>query len=158
MSKESENLMKSQFEVSMMGKINIIMGLNICQSRDEIFINQEKYSRTLLEKFDLTNSSKLRGPMAVGIRLGPSLDKPTVDLTVYRIMIVSLLYLKSSRPDIMFVVCNCARYQLNPREPHLTDVMNIFRYLKDIVSLGLWYPSKTCFFIQAFPGAYMGGC
>ena len=63
-----------------------------------------------------------------------------------------------SRPDIMFVVCNSARYQSNPREPHLNVMKNIFYYLKGTVLLGLWYPSKTGFFVQAFPDADLGGC
>ena len=95
---------KSQFEMSVMGKINNFLGLNIRQSREGIFINQEKYSRNLLEKFGMTNSSKLRVPMVVGTRLGPSLDKTAIDLTLYRSMIDSLLYLRNSRLDIMFVV------------------------------------------------------
>ncbi|XP_052619848.1 uncharacterized mitochondrial protein AtMg00810-like [Lactuca sativa] len=158
LSREFVNMMKSQFEMSMMGKINNFLGLNIRQSRDEIFINQEKYSRNLLEKFGMTNSSKLKLPMPVGTHLGPLLDKLVVDLTLYRSMIGSLLYLTASRPDIMFVVYNCVRYQSNPREPHLTAVKNIFYYLKGTVSLGLWYPSKIGFFIQAFSDAELGGC
>ena len=114
----------------MMEKINNFMGLNILQSREGIFINQEKYTRNLLEKFGLTNSTKLRVPLAVGTRLNPSLDKPAVDLTLYRSMIGLLLYLTESRSYVMFSVCNCARYQSNPREPHLTAVKNIFRYHK----------------------------
>ncbi|XP_042756580.1 uncharacterized mitochondrial protein AtMg00810-like [Lactuca sativa] len=96
--------------------------------------------------------------MAAGTRLGPSLDKLVVDITLYRIMFGSLLYLTTSRPDIMFVVCNCASYQSNPREPHMTIVKNIFRYLKGTISLRLWYASKTGFFIQAFSDVGLGGC
>ena len=106
----------------------------------------------------MTNSTKLRVPMAVGTKLTPSLDTPAVDLTLFRSIIGSLLYLTASRPDIMFSVCNCARYQANPREPHLTAVKNIFRYLKETVSLGLWYLSKSGFFIQAFLDSYLDGC
>ena len=91
----------------------------------------------------MKNNTKVKVPMAVGTRLNPSLEKLDVDLTMYRNMIDSLLYFTTSRPDIIFVVCNCVRYQLNPREPHLYDVKNKFRYLKGVVSLGLWYPSKT---------------
>ena len=98
----------------------------------------------------MTNSTKLRVPMAVGTRHNPSLDKPAVDITIYRSMIGTLLYLMESRPDIMFYVCNCVRYQSNPREPYLTVVKNIFRYLKGITSLELWYPSKSVFFTHAF--------
>ncbi|KAL7601618.1 hypothetical protein Lser_V15G23908 [Lactuca serriola] len=94
--------------------------------------------------------------MEMGTRLTPSLDKYVVDLTPYRSMIGSSLYLTTSRLDIMFSVCYCARHQANPREPHLTVLKNIFRYLKGSISLGLWYPSKTGFFIQAFSDADLG--
>ncbi|XP_023742908.1 uncharacterized mitochondrial protein AtMg00810-like [Lactuca sativa] len=147
---------KSQFKMSMMGTIKNFMGLNILQSRQGIFINQDKYSRNLLEKFGMTSSSKLQVPVAVGTRLGPSLDKSVFDLTLYMSMIGSLLYLTVSRPDIMFIVCNCARYQSNHKEPHLTARKNIFCYLKGTASLGLWYPSKTGFFIQSFLDANLG--
>ncbi|KAL7611699.1 hypothetical protein Lser_V15G05365 [Lactuca serriola] len=92
-----------------MGKINNFLGLNIRQSSEGIFINQEKYSRNLLENFGMTNSSKLRVSLAVGTCLGPSLEKSTIDLTLYRSMIGSLLYLTASRLDIMFAICNYAR-------------------------------------------------
>ena len=124
-------------------KINNFLRLNIRQSGEGIFINQEKYTRNLLEKYDMMNSSKLRVPMAVGTRLSPSLDKPTVVLTLYQSMLGLLLYLTASRPDIMFFVCNCARYQVNPREPHLTAVKNIFRYLYGTAILCSWYPLNT---------------
>ena len=84
LSTEFESLMKSQFEMSMMGKINNFLGLNIRQNKDGIFINQEKYTKNLLEKFGMTNSTKLRVPMSVGTRLTPSLDAPAIDLTLYR--------------------------------------------------------------------------
>ena len=71
-------MLKIQFEMSMMSKINNFLGLNIRQSNDEIFINQEKYSRSLLEKFGMTISSKLKVLMAVSTCLGPALDKPAM--------------------------------------------------------------------------------
>jgi hypothetical protein len=56
-------------------------------------------------------------------------------------MIGSLLYLTTSRPDIMFSVCMCARFQACPKEPHLSAVKRILRYLKHTPSIGLWYPT-----------------
>ena len=64
----------------------------------------------------------------------------SVDQTLYRSMIGSLLYLTTSRPDIMFSVCMCARFQANPKEIHLIAVKRILRYLKHAPSIGLWYP------------------
>ncbi|KAL7618067.1 hypothetical protein Lser_V15G01763 [Lactuca serriola] len=117
--------------MSMMGKINNFLGLNICQSREGILINHEKYSRNLLENFGMMNSLQLRVHMVVGTHLGPSFDKPVVDVT---------------------------QCQSNPREPHLTAINNIFRYLKGTVLLGLRYPLKTGFFIQVFSDVDLGGC
>nr|GEX76529.1 hypothetical protein [Tanacetum cinerariifolium] len=66
-----------------------------------------------------------------------------VDHHLYRSMIGSLMYLTTSRPDIMFVVCACARHQVKPKERHLHAVKRIFRYLKGHPKLGLWYPKES---------------
>ncbi|GKF70712.1 hypothetical protein Tco_0203769 [Tanacetum coccineum] len=73
-----------------------------------------------------------------------------VDVHMYRSMIGSLMYLTSSRPDIMFVVCSCARYQVNPKVSHLHDVKRIFRYLTGQPKLGIWYPKDSPFDLVAY--------
>ena len=73
-------------------------------------------------------------------------------------MISYLLYLITSRSNIMFNVCLCARYQSCPKESHLLTVKRIFRYLKDTPSLGLWYPKGSSFALHAYSDADFGGC
>ncbi|KAI3499752.1 hypothetical protein L1887_35561 [Cichorium endivia] len=158
LSKDFEKLMKSKFQMSMMGKINFFLGLQIKQSKEGIFINQQKYTKSLLERFRMTNCSKSKVPLPAGTRLNPSLDKPKTDIQQYRSMIGSLLYLTASRPDIMFSVCNCARYQADPREPHLAAVKTIFRYLHGTPAYGLWYPANSGFYIQAYSDSDLDGC
>ncbi|KAI3510082.1 hypothetical protein L1887_25609 [Cichorium endivia] len=150
--------METKFEMSLTGKMNFFLGLSIRKSSEGIFINQDAYKKSLLKKFRMMGDSKFKVPMAFRNNLTPSLDKPTANITLYHQMIGSLLYLTSSRPDIMFAVCYCAKYQANPREPHITAVKNIFRYLKRTKSLGLWYPSGLGFFLQAFLDVDLGGC
>ena len=106
----------------------------------------------------MTGGSKAKVPMVFGTKLKPSLDETAADQTLYRGMIGSLLYLTSSRLDIMFDVCYCARYQSNPRTSHMTAVKNIFRYLQNTTSLGIWYPANTGFFVQAFTDSDLRGC
>ncbi|GJZ56556.1 hypothetical protein Tco_0611749 [Tanacetum coccineum] len=77
-------------------------------------------------------------------------DRKKVDVHMYRSMIGSLMYLTSSRPDIMFAVCACARYQVNPKVLHLHAVKRIFRYLKGQPKLGLWYPKDSPFDLVAY--------
>ncbi|GJX06078.1 retrovirus-related pol polyprotein from transposon TNT 1-94 [Tanacetum coccineum] len=87
----------------------------------------------------------------------PPVGKP-VDHTDYRSIIGSLMYLTSSRPDIMFATCMCARYQVNPNEHHVSAVKRIFRYLKGTINLGLWYPKDSDFDLTAYSDADHAGC
>ncbi|GJT80814.1 putative ribonuclease H-like domain-containing protein [Tanacetum coccineum] len=80
-----------------------------------------------------------------------------VDVHLYRSMIGSLMYLTTSRPDIMFVVCACARFQVTPKVSHLHAVKRIFRYLKGQPKLGLWYPRDSPFDLEAFSDSDYAG-
>ena len=106
----------------------------------------------------MVGDSKVKVPMEIKTKLTPSLDKLAADITLFQQMIGSLMYLTSSHPDIMFVACCCARFQVNPREPHMVVVKNIFRYLKRTTSLGIFYPSNSGFFVKAYSDADLGGC
>ncbi|GJT21651.1 putative ribonuclease H-like domain-containing protein [Tanacetum coccineum] len=84
-------------------------------------------------------------------------DGKEVDVHMFRSMIGSLMYLTSSRPDIMFAVCACARYQVNPKVSHLHAVKRIFRYLKGQPKLGLWYPKDSPFDLVAYTDSDYAG-
>lgn len=96
--------------------------------------------------------------MAFGRILSASLDKPVVYLKNYRSMIRSLLFLTVSQPNIMFSMCNCARYPANPRETHFTIMKNFFRNRHRKPTLCLWYHVNTFFFIQSYSDVDLGGC
>jgi hypothetical protein len=81
-----------------------------------------------------------------------------VDQTLYRSMIGSLLYLTTSRPDIMFSVCMCARFQANSKKAHLCAVKRILRYLKHTPSIGLWYPKGATFDLIGYSDSDHAGC
>ncbi|GKA10165.1 hypothetical protein Tco_0689598 [Tanacetum coccineum] len=84
-------------------------------------------------------------------------DGEEVDVHMYRLMIGSLMYLTSSRPNIMFAVCACARYQVNPKVSHLYAMKRIFRYLKGQLKLGLWYPKDSPFDLLAYTDSDYAG-
>ncbi|GJW63666.1 putative ribonuclease H-like domain-containing protein [Tanacetum coccineum] len=84
-------------------------------------------------------------------------DGVDVDVHVYRSMIGFLMYLTASRPDIMFAVCACARFQVTPKASHLNAVKRIFRYLKHQPKLGLWYPRDSPFELEAYSDSDYGG-
>jgi hypothetical protein len=131
------------------------MGL---QEQDGIFISQEMYLNDLLKKFGLMKAKVINTPMATTVKLDKDENGKDVDQKLYRGMIESLLYLSASRPDIMFSVCLCARFQSCPKESHLTVVKRIFRYLLGTKSLGLWYPKGCPFMLTAYSDADFAGC
>ncbi|GJS68334.1 retrovirus-related pol polyprotein from transposon TNT 1-94 [Tanacetum coccineum] len=136
-------IMHDEFEMSMMGELNFFLGLQIKQLDDGIFFNQSKYIKEMLKKFRLEDSKPIKTPMSTETKLTRDEEGESVDNTKYRGMIGSLLYLTASRPDIMFSVCLCARFQEDPKTSHLEAVKRIFRYIKGTTHLGLWYPKGS---------------
>ncbi|GJY02534.1 hypothetical protein Tco_0360686 [Tanacetum coccineum] len=118
--REFEALMHDKFKMSAMGELSFFLGLTANTPMDR----ENPWGKD-----------------------GPGKD---VDLHLYRSMIGSLMYLTASRPDIMFVVCVCARHQVTPKECHLHAVKRIFRYLKGHPMLGLWYPKESPFDLVAY--------
>nr|GEX78682.1 hypothetical protein [Tanacetum cinerariifolium] len=113
----------------------------------------------VLSKFLIDSGfQKVPTPMVKQAKLELDLVKKPVDHTDYCSMIGSLMYLSSSRPDIMFATCMCARYQANPNEHHVSTVKRIFRYLKGTINLGLWYLKDSGFNLTAYSDAYHAGC
>ncbi|GJW38099.1 retrovirus-related pol polyprotein from transposon TNT 1-94 [Tanacetum coccineum] len=100
-------------------------GLQIHQSPKGIFINQAKYALEILKKHDMDKCDILGTPLATKPKLDADLSGTPVDQTNYQSMIGSLMYLASSRPDLVHVVCYCARYQASPMEKHLKELFQM---------------------------------
>ncbi|GJU65156.1 retrovirus-related pol polyprotein from transposon TNT 1-94 [Tanacetum coccineum] len=152
------NEMSSKFQMSMMGQISFFLGLQISQNPRGIFINQSKYANEILKKFDLHKSDPVDTPMVERTKLDEDLSGIPVDQTQYRSMIGSLMYLTASRPDLVFAVCMCARYQSKPIKKHLEAVKRVFRYLQGTINMGLWYPKDTVMALTPYADADHAGC
>nr|GEW14923.1 uncharacterized mitochondrial protein AtMg00810-like [Tanacetum cinerariifolium] len=135
---------------------NVILEKIIIDLEDEVvnLLEKEKVNLETIESL----KSKVPTPMVEQAKLKLDLVGKPVDHTDYRNMIGSLMYVTSSRPDIMFATCMCARYQANPNEHHVSAVKRIFRYLKGTINLGLWYPKDSGFDLTAYSDTYHTGC
>ncbi|GJT52663.1 retrovirus-related pol polyprotein from transposon TNT 1-94 [Tanacetum coccineum] len=156
-SKRFANLMKNNFEMSMMGELKFFLGLQVHQSPRGIFISQSQYAIELLKKHGLDECVSMSTPMATE-RLDADLQGTPTDQTTYRRMIGGLMYLTASRPDIAFATFVCARYQARPTVKHLKEVKRIFRYLRQSYNMGLWYPKDSGFELIAYSDADHAGC
>ncbi|GKE38926.1 putative ribonuclease H-like domain-containing protein [Tanacetum coccineum] len=118
---EFEQMMHKRFQMSSIGELTFFLGLQTASTPME------------------TNKALLKDE-----------EVEDVDVYLYRSMTGSLMYLTASRPDIMFVVCACARFQVTPKTLHLHAMKRLFRYLKYHHKLGLWYPRDSPFDLEAF--------
>ncbi|GJR23254.1 retrovirus-related pol polyprotein from transposon TNT 1-94 [Tanacetum coccineum] len=109
MCNEFANQMTTKFKMSMMGQISFFLGLQISQRPRDIFINQSKYASEIVKKYGMLTSDSVDTPMVEKSNLDEDLQGKPVDATLYRGMIGSLMYLTSSRPDLIYVVFLCAR-------------------------------------------------
>ncbi|GKD87994.1 putative ribonuclease H-like domain-containing protein [Tanacetum coccineum] len=118
---EFEQIMHKRFQMSSIGELTFFFGLQTAST-----------------------------PMEPNKALVKDEEADNVDVHLYRSMIGSLMYLIASRPDITFVVCAYARFQVTPKVSHLHAVKRIFRYMECQPKLGLWYPRDSPFDLEAF--------
>ncbi|GJR79848.1 retrotransposon protein, putative, ty1-copia subclass [Tanacetum coccineum] len=130
----------------------------ISQSPRGIFINQSKYALESLKKYGFDSCDPVDTPMVEKSKLDEDKEGKAVDPSPYRSMIGTLLYLTTSRSDLQFAICMCARYQARPTDKHLHAVKRIFRYLRGTVNRGLWYLKDSLIALIAFEDADHVGC
>jgi len=111
--------MANEFEMSMIGELSYFLGLQIKQLKNDTFVSQGKYIKDMLKKFGMDDAKSISTPMGTNGSLDSDTSGNMVDQKLYRSMIGSLLYVTALRPDVMFSVCMCARFQASPRESHL---------------------------------------
>jgi isopentenyldiphosphate isomerase len=105
-----QEMMKSEFQMSMMGELTFFLGIQVKQTKQETFVHQVKYTKDLMKKFNMTELKPVSTPISSTASLSPDEDGEAVDQREYRSMIGYLLYLTATRPDIQFIVGQCARF------------------------------------------------
>ncbi|GKF55463.1 retrovirus-related pol polyprotein from transposon TNT 1-94, partial [Tanacetum coccineum] len=122
-----------RFKMSMMEEVTCFLSLQVNQSPRGIFINQSNYVLEILKKYGMETCDPIGTPMEIKDKLDLDKNETLVDATKYQSMISALMYLTSTRPDIVHATCVCARYQAQPTEKHLKEVKRIFCYLRGTV-------------------------
>jgi hypothetical protein len=155
---EFNKIMTDRFEMSMTGVLTFFLRFQIKQAKEGTFISQMKYTHDILKKFDMNRAKPIKTLMGTNGHLDLDLSGTSVDQKVYRSMIESLLYLCTSRPDILLSVCMCARFQAAPKDYHLRTVKRIMRYIILTPNLGLQYPKGSHFELLGYSDADYTGC
>jgi hypothetical protein len=136
---ECKRKLAVEFEMKDLGMMHYILGLQVWQKQDEIFLNQGKYAVEIMKRFMTLDCKLMATPMVSNLKLLQDTTSKTMDVTLYRQMVGSLMYLTNKRPDICFVVNTMSQYMEQPRQVHLVASKHVIRYLKGTLDFGLRY-------------------
>jgi hypothetical protein len=147
---DSKRKLVAKFEMKDLGMLHYFLGLEIWQRPDGTFLNQGKYAVEILKRFGMLDCKAISTPMVANLKLLCVTTSETVDATIYRKMIGSLMYLTNTRPDICFAVNTLSQYMVKPRHVHLIAEKHVMRYLKGTIDYGLRYISDREIRLQGY--------
>jgi hypothetical protein len=151
-------MMENEFQMSMMGELTFLLGIQVKQMKEDIFKYQATYTNDLMKKFNMAELKPVTTLMSTSTVLDPDENGEAIDQREYMSMIGSLLYLMATWSDIQFTVCLCARFQASRRSSHWTTVQRIFRYLKQTPEFRIWYSASSSLDLVGLSDADFMGC
>jgi hypothetical protein len=121
--------------------MHYLLGLEVWQSTEKIFLNQGKYA-VKMKRFDMLKCKSMYTPMEMKLKLLVDTSSELVDATLYRHIIGSVMYLMNTRLDICF---SLSQYLVEPRCVHIAAAKHMMRYLKGTLDFGLYYTRDNDF-------------
>lgn len=131
--------MMAEFDMTDLGRMRYFLGIEVLQRTDGIFIGQRKYAQEMLERFNMSQCNPVQNPIVPGFKLTKDEEGVEVDGTIYRQMVGSLMYLTTTRPDLMFIVSLISRYMKRPTKCHWAAARRVLRYVKGTINCGVFY-------------------
>lgn len=158
MVEDFKNEMMKKYEMSDMGLLHYFLGIEIYQEKDGVFICQTKYAENILKKFGMFGCKPMTTPLVVNEKLVKEDGGKKVDETLYRSLVGNLLYLTSTRPDIMFASSLLSRFMHCPSHFHLGAGKRVLRYLQGTLNYGIKYYKNVNVKLTGFCDSDWGGC
>jgi hypothetical protein len=147
----------SEFEMKDLGLMNYLLGLEVWQSLERIFLNQGKYTVEILKRFDMMECKSMNTPMEAKLKLLVDTSSELIDATLYKQIIGSMMYLTNMKPDICFAVNTLSQFLIEPRHVHLVATKHVMRYLKGTIDYGLSYDGDHNFTFSGYNDAEWEG-
>jgi len=139
-----KTVMKEEFEMTNMGLLRYFLGIEVDKNQNGVFISQEKYVNEVLERFNMQESKVAITPTMMGLKLSKEDSSKDFDPSLYKSIVGSLMYLTTTRPDIMFAVSLISRFMERPKEAHWQAAKRILRYVKGTKRFGILYTTSEC--------------
>ena len=142
-----------------LGELKHFLGLEVERTKEGLFLGQPKYAKDLLQRYRMLDCKSISTPMDPNVRLQKDKGKDLENVTMYRQLVGSLIYLTLTRPDISYVVGVVSRYMSNPKKSHLDAVRRILRYVKGTINFGILYKkTNNCQVMGYCDADYAGDC
>ncbi|GKV26996.1 hypothetical protein SLEP1_g36206 [Rubroshorea leprosula] len=145
-----KQFLNNKFEMKDLGVLSYFLRLEVTSFDDGYFLSQTKYASNLISKARLTDNKTASTPLEPNVRLTSMDSSPLADLTRYRQLVESLIYLTTTRPDIAFVVHVVSQFMAMPRSTHYVAVLCIIRYIKGTMFHGLHFSSHSSLELHAY--------
>ena len=146
-----------QFEMKDLAPLNYFIGLEVSSSADGYYLTQAKYTSDLISRASITDSKIVNTPIEYNCCLNSHDGEPLSEVTLYKQLIGSLIYLTVTRPDIFYAVHVVSQFMAALRSPHYAVVLRILRYLKGTIFDGLHFSSHSLLTLQAYSDANWAG-
>jgi len=140
-----KKVMKNEFEMIDLGLLRYFLGIEVKQTENGIFISQAKYVAKILERFKMQNNKYAPTPTIMGLKLSKEYCSDNANLTLYKSMIDSMMYLTATRPNIMYAVSLVSRFMETPKETHWQATKRILRYDNGTKKYGILYKATSDF-------------
>uniref|UniRef100_A0A803LHG8 Reverse transcriptase Ty1/copia-type domain-containing protein n=1 Tax=Chenopodium quinoa TaxID=63459 RepID=A0A803LHG8_CHEQI len=157
MIEDFKKAMMSEYEMTDLGAMKYFLGMQVKQSTGRIFLSQEKYVKDMLKNFNMRDCKPMATPRATNEKLSKYYGKENVDALLYRSMVISLIYLTNTRPDIVHAVSIVSRFMSEPSKTNLATVKRILRYFEGTKSHGIMYESEIDYKLTGYTDSDWAG-
>ena len=149
--------LSKRFSFKYLGFPHYFLGIEIVPTKNRLFLNQHKYIRDLLEKFNMANAKPTNTPLCTTTSLKLVDGSATTDAKQFRSIIRALQYVTLTRPDLSFPINNLSQFMHQPIETHLQQLKRTLRYLKQTINHGLQLKNPKILKLEAFSDVDWGG-
>ncbi|KAL8128004.1 hypothetical protein AgCh_014797 [Apium graveolens] len=140
---EFKHSMMAEFKMTDLGELHHFLGIEFHQSTGGIFISQQSYAKEILQKFRMENANPVSTPCITGLKLSKEGEGKLVNSAMFRSLVGNLMYLTSTRPDIMYAVSLVSRFMQKPYSNHWEAAKRILRYVKGTLDYGIFYKANV---------------
>ncbi len=148
-----KKLLKQKFEMKDLGELRYFLGIEVIQSPKGIWLLQRQYALNKLSEYGMTGCKPISIPLEQNVKLNADEGNLVEDITMYKRIVGSLIYMTITRPDLSYVVEVVSQFMQTPRKPHLDAVRHILRYIKHTLQCGIFYETKSQLQIHGYMDA-----